>query len=142
MNLGLQNRIAIITGTNNPQGIGAATALAFANEGVRLALVYKKIPHEYDEIKTGIDGVDRYFKANSGDMTQVEEQLNALKAEYLVLESDISNEQCVKEIFDHVNGHFGKVDILVNLQAKRLLKHDKRMKRLSFVNTISQSKRH
>ncbi|MCL2035725.1 MAG: SDR family oxidoreductase [Oscillospiraceae bacterium] len=117
MNLGLQNRIAIITGTNNPQGIGAATALAFANEGVRLALVYKKIPHEYDEIKTGIDGVDRYFKANSGDMTQVEEQLNALKAEYLVLESDISNERCVEEIFDRVIERFGKADILVNNAA-------------------------
>ena len=117
MNLGLQNRIAIITGTNNPQGIGAATALAFANEGVRLALVYKKIPHEYDEIKTGTDGVDRYFKANSGDMTQVEEQLNALKAEYLVLESDISNERCVEEIFDRVIERFGKADILVNNAA-------------------------
>ena len=32
---GLKDRVAIITGINNPQGIGAATALAFAREGYR-----------------------------------------------------------------------------------------------------------
>ncbi|MCL2055002.1 MAG: SDR family oxidoreductase [Oscillospiraceae bacterium] len=117
MNLSLQNKTAIITGTNNPQGIGAAIALAFAREGVRLALVYKKIPHSYDESKTKADGVDRYFKANSGDMAEVEEQLRALNAEYIILESDISNEQCVKALFDRVSKRFGKVDILVNNAA-------------------------
>ena len=117
MDFGLKDKIVLITGTNNPQGIGATTALAFANEGVRLALIYKKIPHKYDESKTGTDGVDRYFKANSGDMTEVEEQLNALKADYLVLESDISNERCIKDIFDCVIERFGKVDILVNNAA-------------------------
>ena len=121
MELGLQNRIAIITGTNNPQGIGATTALALAREGVRLALIYKKIPlthhHKYDESKIEVDGVDRYFEANSGDMTEVEGKLHALNADYLVLESDISNERCVKEIFDRVIMRFGKADILVNNAA-------------------------
>jgi 3-oxoacyl-[acyl-carrier protein] reductase len=117
MELELRNKIAIITGTNNPQGIGAATALAFASEGVRLALVYKKIPYKYDESKTETDGLDRYFKANSRDMTEVEEQLNALNGDYFVLESDISNERSVKEIFDHVIMRFGRVDILVNNAA-------------------------
>jgi NAD(P)-dependent dehydrogenase (short-subunit alcohol dehydrogenase family) len=55
MEFGLQNRIAIITGMNNPQGIGAATALAIVNEGVRLALIYKKVPHKYAESKTDSD---------------------------------------------------------------------------------------
>ncbi|MDR1296881.1 MAG: SDR family NAD(P)-dependent oxidoreductase, partial [Deltaproteobacteria bacterium] len=117
MNLGLKGKVAIITGTNNPQGIGAATALAFTGEGVRLALVYKKITHKYDESKIGIDGVDRYYKANSGDMTEVEEQLKAHFADYLVLESDISNERSVNDIFDRVIERFGKVDILVNNAA-------------------------
>ena len=30
---GLKDRVAIVTGANNPQGIGAATALALAKEG-------------------------------------------------------------------------------------------------------------
>ena len=33
---GLKNKVALITGANNPWGIGAATALAFAREGQRL----------------------------------------------------------------------------------------------------------
>ena len=40
---GLKDRVAIITGANNPQGIGAQTALAFAEEGAKVVLVYKKI---------------------------------------------------------------------------------------------------
>ena len=34
MDLGLKGKLALITGTNNPQGIGATTAVAFAREGV------------------------------------------------------------------------------------------------------------
>jgi hypothetical protein len=30
VNYGLKDRVALITGANNPQGIGAATAIAFA----------------------------------------------------------------------------------------------------------------
>jgi NAD(P)-dependent dehydrogenase (short-subunit alcohol dehydrogenase family) len=39
---GLNDRVAIITGANNPWGIGATTALAFAREGAKVVLVYKK----------------------------------------------------------------------------------------------------
>ena len=49
---GLRNKVALITGVNNPYGIGAATALAFAREGAKLVLVYKRIPRPYDEKKT------------------------------------------------------------------------------------------
>lgn len=46
---GLKDKVALITGINNPQGIGAATALAFARKGVKLVLVYKKTPRPFDE---------------------------------------------------------------------------------------------
>ena len=39
---GLKDRVVIITGANNPWGIGATTALAFAREGANVVLVYKK----------------------------------------------------------------------------------------------------
>ena len=42
---GLKGRVAVITGANNPQGIGATTALAFAREGAKVVLIYKKIYH-------------------------------------------------------------------------------------------------
>ena len=117
VNSGLNNRVALITGANNPQGIGASTAFALASEGVRLALVYKKIFREYDKSKTDRDGLDRYYKANSGDAAELEEKLRSMNAEYIVIESDIADEQNVKTIFDDVIERFGKVDILVNNAA-------------------------
>ncbi|MCR4647130.1 MAG: hypothetical protein K5695_17275, partial [Oscillospiraceae bacterium] len=69
---GLQDKVAIITGANNPQGIGAATAIAFAREGAKVVLVYKKIPRQFDANKTDRNGVDRYFAANAGDAAIVE----------------------------------------------------------------------
>ena len=38
---GLKDKVAIITGANNPWGIGATTAIAFAREGAKVVLVYK-----------------------------------------------------------------------------------------------------
>ena len=51
---GLKNKVAIITGANNPQGIGATTTIALAREEVKVVLVYKKIVREYDKNKTQI----------------------------------------------------------------------------------------
>jgi|GEM_PF-3362052 Dehydrogenases with different specificities (related to short-chain alcohol dehydrogenases) len=57
---GLKNRVALITGANNPQGIGAATAAAFAREGAKVVLVYKKVPRQFDEDKTIQKAVESY----------------------------------------------------------------------------------
>ena len=107
----------MITGANNPQGIGAATALAFAREGAKVVLVYKKILRSYDKEKTGWNGVDRYFQANAGNADAVENRLRELAADYLILESDISDEEAVKAIYAAVLNRFGKIDILVNNAA-------------------------
>lgn len=91
INYGLENRVAIITGANNPWGIGVTTALAFAREGAKLVLVYKKVERPFDPAKTGANGVDRYYSANAGDAAAVESKLQEMGADYLILESDISN---------------------------------------------------
>ena len=117
VNYGLKDKVAIITGANNPQGIGAATALAFAREGAKVVLVYKKLYRDFDSAKADKNGVDRYFAANAGDASFVESKLKELNAEYLVLERDISNEEQVAEIYAATLERFGKVDILVNNAA-------------------------
>ena len=116
-----------------PWGIGAATALAFAREGAKVVLVYKKLDRAFDESKTDRNGVDRYFWANAGDAVLVEDKLKALHADYLILESDISNEENVKEIYAAVMDLFGRVDILVNNAA------DGDMDGIDTIETISQS---
>ena len=98
VNYGLQDRVALITGANNPQGIGAATALAFAREGAKVVLVYKRLPRAFDTAKTAQNGVDRYFEANAGNADRVESRLREMNADYMVLESDITSDDAVREI--------------------------------------------
>ena len=114
---GLKDKVALITGANNPQGIGAATAFAFAREGAKVVLVYKRVLRPFDGAKTGRDGVDRYYAANAGNADTVEGRLRAMNADCLVMESDISDETAVKEIYAAVMARYGKVDILVNNAA-------------------------
>ena len=117
VNYGLSGRVALITGANNPQGIGATTALAFAREGAKVVLVYKKIPRAFDPSKTGKNGADRYFAANAGNADAVEAKLREMGADYLILESDISSENSVAEIYQAIMETYGHVDILVNNAA-------------------------
>ena len=114
---GLKDKVAIITGANNPQGIGATTALAFAREGAKVVLVYKKVFRPFDKNKTDRNGVDRYYEADAGNADIVESKLKEINADYLILESDISNEDAVKEIYAKVMERYGRIHILVNNAA-------------------------
>ena len=129
---GLKDKVALITGANNPWGIGAATALAFAREGAKVVLVYKKLPRAFDESKTDKNGTDRYFKANAENADAVEGKLKALGADYLIMESDISDENVVKKIYDTASAKYGRVDILVNNAA------DGDMEGIDTIETITQ----
>ena len=117
VNYGLKDKVVIITGANNPQGIGATTSLAFAREGAKVVLVYKKVLRPFDENKTDKNGVDRYYAANAGDADIVESKLKEINADYMVLEKDISKEDDVKQIYSEVISKYGKVDILINNAA-------------------------
>ena len=114
---GLKDRVALITGANNPQGIGAATAVAFAREGAKVVLVYKKVQRQFDGSRTSVNGPDRYFAANAGDAETVERKLREIAADYIVLEKDIADEQAVREIYTAAAERYGRVDILVNNAA-------------------------
>lgn len=127
------DKVVIITGANNPQGICATTAIAFAREGAKVVLVYKKIFIPYDEDKIHFNGVDRYFAANAGDTEVVESILKKMNASYLVLESDVSLQSSVKEIYLKTIEHFGRVDVLVNNAA------DGDMEGIDTIETITQN---
>ena len=114
---GLKDMVALVSGANNPQGIGATVALALAREGAKVVLVYKRIDRPFDKTRTEVNGADRYYAANSGNADEVISRLKDLGADYLVMEKDITSEDSVKEIYDKAVEKYGKVDILVNNAA-------------------------
>ena len=114
---GLKDKVALITGANNPWGIGATTALAFAREGAKLVLVYKRVDRPFDATKTDRNGIDRYYGANAGDMSAVEAKLKEMNADHLIIESDITSEDAVIDIYAQSLAKYGKVDIIVNNAA-------------------------
>ena len=79
--------------------------------------MYKKIVRPFDKNKTSQNGADRYFAANAGNADIVENKLKEMNADYLILESDISSNEAVKEIYTAAIKRYGKVDILVNNAA-------------------------
>ena len=117
VNYGLKDRVALITGANNPQGIGATTSFACAREGAKVILVYKKLPRPFDKTKTDKNGTDKYFQANAGNADNVESRLKEMNADHLIIESDITKEDAVNEIYSAALERYGRVDILVNNAA-------------------------
>lgn len=86
-----ENKIALITGSN--QGIGAACALRLASEGADIILN----GHKYDE--------------RAEDMVK---QVHALGRKAIFIEADVSKVQKVVQLVNDAVKAFGRVDILVN----------------------------
>ncbi len=90
MYLGLQGKVAIITGASG--GIGSAIAEALAKEGVNLSLVY-------------------YSNKCTKLMNMLE---NKYEINVMVTKADVSQFDQVKELVSLTLDRFGKIDILIN----------------------------
>jgi 3-oxoacyl-[acyl-carrier protein] reductase len=117
MELELKNKVVLITGANNPLGIGAATVFKFAEEGASVVIVYKRLSFKYNSDNTHENGYDKYYKLWSEDATLVEQKLQKITDNYLVIEKDITDDNAANYIFDLIIKKFGSVDILVNNAA-------------------------
>ncbi|MCY4442371.1 MAG: SDR family NAD(P)-dependent oxidoreductase [Deltaproteobacteria bacterium] len=94
----LQGKVALITGGGG--GIGAATAMLFAEEGAGLALV------------------DREGAAAEAAATAIRERF--LSCDIMPMAADLSDEAQVTRAVDAASAHFGGLDILVNVAGIRV----------------------
>jgi NAD(P)-dependent dehydrogenase (short-subunit alcohol dehydrogenase family) len=85
-----RNRVVVITGAG--QGIGAAIARRFADQGARLALVDVHAEH----------------------LRQLADSLEGSGCEILQVITDVSNKEQVRRLFEQVKETFGGIDVLVN----------------------------
>ena len=90
MNLGIENRVALVTAAS--KGLGKGTAHALAREGARVAITART--------------VDTLEEAAAEIRTET-------GAEVLATPSDVSAAADIEALIDHVTGKLGPVEILV-----------------------------
>jgi 3-oxoacyl-[acyl-carrier protein] reductase len=121
--LGLRDKVVLITGANNPMGIGAATAVAFADVGAKVFVTYFRIaPATYglsaqQAQAAPAPGLPLYDALRAHTADAVLQRIQQLGAQGAATELDLSDPRNIPSLFDHVEGALGPVDILVNNAA-------------------------
>lgn len=117
---GLKDKVVLVTGTNNPQGIGAGIAKAFVEQGAKVFLSYcRTSPEEYggdtEEANAATEfGMPFYLARKLFPIDEVLNALQALGGEVDAWEADLRNPEEMPKLFDRAEAAFGQVDILVN----------------------------
>jgi len=119
----LTGKVVLVTGANNPQGIGAATARAFAAEGATVFITYLRISPEDHGIseqearQAKAPGLPLYYALQTGTADQVVQAIRDRGGQAEAWEADLANPSTIPHLFDRVEAAFGPVDVLVNNAA-------------------------
>ena len=120
---GLAGKTVLITGANNPLGIGAATARAFARQGASVFVTYLRLdPQAYgvgraEATQAATPGMPRYHGLRTHTADAVAQQIVGAGGQVATLELDLTDPALVPHLFDQVEQRFGPVDVLVNNAA-------------------------
>ena len=119
----LDDKVVLITGANNPFGIGAAIAEAFAAQGASVFITYlRSRPEEF-----GIDAAaarkattpgEEFYRARNADTP--DEVLDRLRDHAVPVgsaEIDLADPEAIPQLSDRVEETLGPIDILVNNAA-------------------------
>jgi 3-oxoacyl-[acyl-carrier protein] reductase len=116
---GLKDKVVVVTGGNNPKGIGAATARAFAAQGARVFVHYFQAKAEPAKDVIGIkDPGEEWY--NAAQMMTAQHVVNAIRAEggqVEAWEADLADPAMAPALFDHAERALGPVQVLVNNAA-------------------------
>ena len=96
-----EEKVAVCTGSGRPGGLGEAILRRFGEEGYRLVV-------------TDVDGSGTDHLAQPNEIASVVECLRSQGAEVLSRACDVRSAESVKELFNAVMEHFGRVDVLIN----------------------------
>ena len=111
----LEGKVALITGAGGMRGVGRATALKLAGQGVDLALTDVHREEESlppAEVRMGWRSID-----------SVSEEIQDLGRRSLPVYCDLSHASQIEAMVDQVVSHFGRIDILVN-NARAIIGRD------------------
>lgn len=115
LDLELAGKTALITGTNNPLGIGAAAARAFATQGVRVFLHYYRTSTPLQESHP-TPGIAHYEQLQTHRTEALAAEICAAGGEAAALELDLADRAAPTQLFAAAEA-FGPIDILINNAA-------------------------
>jgi 3-oxoacyl-[acyl-carrier protein] reductase len=120
---GLKDKVALITGGNNPFGIGAAIARAFASHGAKVFIHYlcqaTELPDEDQKIHDSQDpGLVFFFKQQGKTADEVLASIREFGGNAESWEGDLGEPENINRLFEQAEKAFGHVDILVNNAAE------------------------
>lgn len=120
---GLTGKVALVTGANNPHGIGAAIAEAFAVQGAHVFVTYlRQAPEEFGvepaAAAAARDPSEAFYRARNADPPDVVlRRLRAHGGRVGSAEIDLADAASIPRLFDLVEAAIDPVDILVNNAA-------------------------
>jgi 3-oxoacyl-[acyl-carrier protein] reductase len=121
LDIGLQNKVVLITGANSPHGIGAATAAAFAAQGAAAFITYLRQPPS-PEVKATSEtpatmGEVFYRASQQLGADRVMESIRANGGRIDGVEADLADPRVIVQLFDQAEAAFGPVSVLINNAA-------------------------
>ncbi len=123
---GLRDKVVLISGANNPLGIGAAAARALADQGARVCITYLRLladPFGLSQAEleraeqVGQNGLPLYHAMRTHPADEVVQSIHAAGGQAQAYETDLSDPAAIPAVFDWVEASFGPVDVLVNNAA-------------------------
>jgi 3-oxoacyl-[acyl-carrier protein] reductase len=125
MDPGLKDKVALVTGGNNPFGIGASIARAFASYGACVFIHYFRqatgSPDEDQPVDHAQDpGLAFFFQQQGKNADEVVASIRESGGSAESWEGDLREPATVQRMFELAEERFGQVDILVNNAAEYL----------------------
>ncbi len=116
---GIRDKVALVTGANNPLGIGAAIARALASHGALVFIHYFRQDVELDdqERHTGASpepGLHLFFEQQNKTAREVVASIREAGGKAESWEGDLREPGTVDRLFQKAEKTFGRIDILVN----------------------------
>jgi 3-oxoacyl-[acyl-carrier protein] reductase len=117
----LKEKVVLVTGANNPHGVGAGIARAFAAQGARILLHYFRqsgpaIPNA-DMRGLSSPGPPFYWSQQAKSADEVLDGVRGLGVPAYALEADLSDPSVIPILFEEAEKAVGPVEVLVNNAA-------------------------
>ncbi len=119
INTALDDKVVVVTGANNPHGIGAAVAKAFAAQRAKVFIHYlrgKKSAHS-DLRNISSPGEAFYYSQQVQSPEEILKAIHDVGGQADAWEADLSDATAIPKLFDQAEKALGPVAVLVNNAA-------------------------